>query len=135
MKPHVDPIAAQMRTIRQRLGWSLERASEKTGVAAVVIGSWERGERHPAIDKMRPILTAYGYRIELVGPDERIVSATAGQERLVYVIAYGRDLDGAIDCDTEAEALDIAHHMPGSQVGYRVNRIGAVQLLGPGGAS
>ena len=134
MKRHVDPVATQMRTIRQRLGWSLERAAEKTGVSTPALGSWERGERHPPVGQIMQVLAVYGHSLAVVGPDERVVSTMdGGQERLVYVVAYGPDLDGAIDCDCEAEALDIAHHMPGSQVGYRVNRTGAVQLLGPAG--
>ena len=131
-----DPVVTRMRTIRQHLGWSLEWAAQKTGVSTPALGSWERGERHPHLGRIMHVLGVYGYRLAVVGPDERVVSTKdGGEEQLAYVVLYGPNLDGVIDCNSEVEAFDISHHMPASRVGYRVNRRGAVQLLGPGGVS
>lgn len=127
-----DRIAFRMRTIRQSLGWSLETAAHKVGTTAVAIGSWERGDRHPSVDRVAHVLATYGHRLAIVGPDEMVVSTKddgAAGEHLEYVVAYGRNLDGLIDCDTAEEALTIHAHMPHSRIGYRVVRRSAVEYV------
>ena len=130
MSAIVSPIAVRMRAIRQSLGLTLDQAAAKTGIDAVVLGSWERGDRHPAVERIAYVLTVYGYHLAVVGPDERVVPTTAGgQEQVLYVVAYGSKLDGSIDCDSADEAIAIAAHMPGSRIGYRVVRRSGIEYI------
>jgi transcriptional regulator with XRE-family HTH domain len=63
-----DPIAVQLRRAREALGWSLEKAAEKTGIPVPVLGSWERGDRHPTIGKLRDWAAAFGYELQIGEP-------------------------------------------------------------------
>lgn len=126
-----DPIRALMRRARQERGWSLETASQKTGINTVVMGSWERGDRTPGLEQTRMWVRAFGFDLALLGPSDRVLSTNAANESyVVHVVAYGPNMDGVIECDSQPEAVAIASHMPGARVGHRVMRRGAVEFGG-----
>lgn len=68
--PKPDPIAEQMRAVRVDRGLSLPGAEALTGVKAVVIGSWERGDRQPSLAKLRQWVEAFGLELAVVDPGQ-----------------------------------------------------------------
>lgn len=123
-QPDNDPIRAQMRRIRNLRGLSLGQAEIRTGIKAVVAGSWERGDRDPDLPQLRRWTAAYGVSLVVVEPDQRVISTkdtgdVAG-EHLEYVVGFndGRDV---IRCEDLGQAILLAAHMmPGARVGHRV---------------
>jgi transcriptional regulator with XRE-family HTH domain len=61
-----DPLRPRLRELRGLRQLSLTGAAEKSGLAAVVIGSYERGERRPTPEVLRRLLGAYGYELAIV---------------------------------------------------------------------
>ena len=61
-----NTIGVKLRALRKSAGWSLEKAAEITHRPAVVIGSWERGDRQPTVPALDQLLAFYGYRIAVV---------------------------------------------------------------------
>jgi transcriptional regulator with XRE-family HTH domain len=55
-------LGEQLRTARLRMGWSLTQAAAASNgqYAAVVIGSYERGERHVSIQALAELADLYG---------------------------------------------------------------------------
>lgn len=127
-----DPIRAQMRAARQALGWSLEAAARQTGIPSVVLGSWERGDRSPVLPQLRRWAEQFHRQVVVLEPGERVVGVfgNAGEEWVSHLVVYGPNMDGTIDCDSEAEAEAIAAAMPGAKVGHRINRRGAIEFGG-----
>lgn len=124
-------VGEQMRGIRHRLGWSLQTAEQYTGLASVVVGSYERADRNPSLTNLRRWVEAFGHRIQILGPNDRVVSTDeAGFEWVSYVVVYGPGRDQVLECASEAEANAVTANMPGAQVGHRVNRRGAISLGG-----
>lgn len=117
------PIGPELRTIRQHLGWSLNQVEYKSEgrFKGVVVGSWERKDRHPTVEQVRELLDFYGgYRLPIVGPDDVIHPVNAddsGAETkwLVYI-----PLRGQINCADRAEAERIADGIPFARVGYQL---------------
>lgn len=66
---YVHPICQQIRSLRRACGHSLDDASALTGYPAVVLGSYERGDRRPSLAKVENILNAYGYTLTAVPKD------------------------------------------------------------------
>lgn len=111
--PERDPIAAQMRQARENRGWSLEAAAAKTGIPAVVIGSYERGDRQPPLHKLREWVEAFGHQLIVLGPQPD----SEGEFWAEYRVRYGET--GLILCTSRDEALEIATHMPEGVVASR----------------
>lgn len=65
-RPRVHPLCQQLRALRAAAGISLLRFEEKYGVSAVVLGSYERGDREPPLRKLDAIFGAYGYHLAAV---------------------------------------------------------------------
>jgi transcriptional regulator with XRE-family HTH domain len=65
----LHPICKQMRDLRMAARLSMAEAEQLTGVSAVVLGSYERGDRIPPLPKADLILRPYGYRIVAVPVD------------------------------------------------------------------
>lgn len=67
--PH--PLCAQLRELRQALGLSLIDVQKRYGLNAVLVGSYERGDRVPPLTKLDAVLGFYGYRLvaEPIGPE------------------------------------------------------------------
>ena len=59
-------ICKQFRELRQAAGWSLPEAEERLGISGVALGSYERGDRHPPLEKVEKILNAFGYTLQAV---------------------------------------------------------------------
>lgn len=115
-----DPICDQMRAAREELGLSLQGAEEKTGIPTVVIGSYERGDRNPPLPQLRHWVEAFGRRLMVLEPGEWIVSTNrGGDERLAWLVVYGDGQELEFGAD-EARARDVARHIPGAKLGYRV---------------
>lgn len=112
-------LGARMRAARESCGESLTTAEARTGISAVVLGSWERCDRNPSLWRAMGWAEQFNHHIVLIGPDEDIVTSrvAAGEVYLTYVVVYGDG--GEIDCDNHAEAQAIADHMPGAKVGHR----------------
>ncbi len=63
-EPH--PLCAMIRNLRRAAGMSLTAFENQTGIPAVVVGAYERGDRVPPLPKLEAILGAFGYRITAV---------------------------------------------------------------------
>jgi len=122
------PIGEDLRAIRQGLGWSLAQVEVKSGGRWIlpVVGSWERGHRHPTVDKVRELLAWYGgHRLALLYPGDRVFRAAGedGDPIIRYVFVLNRPDGKCVDCSSREEAASFAASIPGARVGYR--------LLGP----
>jgi transcriptional regulator with XRE-family HTH domain len=65
----LDTLREALRYHRHQEGWSLETAAKRTGVPAIVIGSYERGDRNPPLPNLLKILDGYGLRLAIVDND------------------------------------------------------------------
>lgn len=52
-------IASTLKALRQERGWSLDAASEKTGVSKAMLGQIERGESSPTIATLWKIISGF----------------------------------------------------------------------------
>lgn len=124
--PTLVGIGAELRNIRRALGWSLADVEAKSGGAwkAVVVGSYERGDRAPRVESIRGLLNLYGgHRLEIVSPDDIVHCADQPYDPIVrwLVVLDRRDRGMKVfDVDTRAEAESVAAMIPGSRVGYRL---------------
>lgn len=133
-----DPIRDQLRAARQEKGWSQAEAARRSGIPAVVIGSWERGDRNPAsIPAFRQWASLYGRTLVILEPDQRVVStkdSDGGDEVITFHVLYGPPAsDGSyavIDCGTHAEANQIAAAIPFARVAWRTVSRGPFQIAG-----
>lgn len=115
--PTPDPIVIQMRAQRERLNLSLPRAAQRCNMPAIVIGSYERGDRQPPLFRLRGWVEALDFRLLAVP-----TGASSGAPlRIEYAVAYNGE--GLIECDTQEEAADIAALMPGARVVTRTVRV------------
>lgn len=55
-----------LRELRRSSGLSLAQFQEKTGVPAVVMGSYERGDRKASLDRAEDLLAFFGKKIVVV---------------------------------------------------------------------
>lgn len=63
--PH--PLCAFLRELRHASRMSLAQVEDRYGISAVVLGSYERGDRLPPVAKLDAILRAvYGYELRAV---------------------------------------------------------------------
>lgn len=65
----VHPICKQLKDLRMAARLSLTEAEKLLGVSAVVIGSYERGDRMPSLARIDAVLHGYGYRVAAVPVD------------------------------------------------------------------
>jgi transcriptional regulator with XRE-family HTH domain len=65
----VHPICKQLKDLRVAARLSLSEAEKLLGVSAVVIGSYERGDRMPSLARIDAVLHGYGYRVAAVPVD------------------------------------------------------------------
>jgi transcriptional regulator with XRE-family HTH domain len=59
--PH--PLCLMIRSLRHAAGMSLSTFEIRTGIPAVVVGAYERGDRTPPLSKLEAIFDAFGYRL------------------------------------------------------------------------
>lgn len=81
------PICKQMRDLRRAARLSLTQAERAFGVAAVVIGSYERGDRNPPLAKLEEILNFYGYTVAAVPKEFDAIRLTGDIVRELRSIA------------------------------------------------
>lgn len=72
MKEVNSQISKTLKNLRQERGWSLDKASENTGVSKAMLGQIERGESSPTIATLWKIAsgfnTSFSSFIEEIGP-------------------------------------------------------------------
>lgn len=66
MENVAHPICKQLRDFRKASRLSLLDAEKRFGVPAVVLGSYERGDRNPPLRKLEEIFNLYGYTVVAV---------------------------------------------------------------------
>jgi len=73
MKKLYKSISLTLRTLRQEKSWSLDKASEKTGVSKAMLGQIEREESSPTIATLWKIAsgfdTSFSSFIEAINPE------------------------------------------------------------------
>lgn len=68
----MHPVIAKLRELRRAAGLSLQQVERSHGIKAVVIGSYERGDRRPTIDSLQQVLDIYGYQLVAVPRDRSL---------------------------------------------------------------
>lgn len=65
MAPHSTPhpLCAFLRELRIEAKLSLSEVESRFGISAIVLGSYERGDREPPLRKIEAALKMYGYRL------------------------------------------------------------------------
>jgi transcriptional regulator with XRE-family HTH domain len=116
-----DRIAMQMRDERRRLNLSLDQAAVRIQMPAVVLGSYERGDRQPSLPKLRAWVEGLAHKLVAIPTGGAAIGASL---RIEYAVAYGPSGDGLIECADEAEAAAICSHLQGSRVVSRSVRVG-----------
>lgn len=115
-----DPIVAHLRAVRENRALSLARAGQLCGLDAVVLGSYERGDRQPPLCKLRRWSGGLGQHLMIASP-----GGGTGPVRIEYFVRYGND--GLIDCDSLEEATALAAHVTGARVAFRQVWVGPVE--------
>ena len=123
-------FGAYMRAERQRKGWSLTTAQNKTGIPAVVIGSYERNDRQATIARAINFVESYGLRLAVIGPGDVVVRGDSDESRVDWLVVYGERGDGLIACGSQQEAEHIWEYMPGSKVAFRTHVFGELTFAG-----
>ena len=113
--PRIDPIAVQMRAAREAAGLSLTEAGRRCAMSPVVVGSYERGDRQPPLNRLRPWVERLDHHLI-------VVPKTDQQVRHEYAVRYGTD--GLIECATRDEAELLARHIVGGRLVRRLVRVG-----------
>lgn len=62
----MHPVVAQLRELRKAAGLSLQQMERQHGIAAVVVGSYERGDRRPTVEAVQRLLDIYGHQLVAV---------------------------------------------------------------------
>jgi len=72
MADYVQVLGARLRDVRQREGLSLQRVEQRSGgrCKAVVMGSYERGDRAVTVQKLAELARFYGVPMSLLLPPE-----------------------------------------------------------------
>ena len=74
MTDYAKALGARLRAIRQQQGLSLHGVEEKSNEKwkAVVVGSYERGDRAVTVHKLAELADFYGVPVSELLPDQRI---------------------------------------------------------------
>lgn len=74
-------VGAVLRRVRERAGWTLEQAGERSGINKSVLSKTERGERPLRVFELEPLAEAYGMALEKltaeIGADPAVRAATS----------------------------------------------------------
>ncbi len=62
--PH--PICVKIRQLRKASGLTLADVERRHGVKAIVLASWERGDRHPSIEAVDAVLGFFGLHLAVM---------------------------------------------------------------------
>lgn len=85
-KPH--PLCAQLRELRLAAGLSLTEAQERYGFNAILVGSYERGDRVPPLPKIDALFRAYGYELVAAPMGSAAVRRSADMVEELRAIAH-----------------------------------------------
>jgi len=66
LPPVPHPICAQIRQLRKAAGLTLADVERRHGVKAIVLASWERGDRHPSIEAVDTVLGYFGLHLAVM---------------------------------------------------------------------
>jgi len=66
LPPVPHPICAQIRQLRKAAGYTLADVERRHGVKAIVLASWERGDRHPSIEAVDAVLGFFGLHLAVM---------------------------------------------------------------------
>lgn len=102
-----DPIVVQMRAAREAAALTLAALAQRVGIPAVVIGSWERGDRQPSLSRLRRWLASLGYDLHAAPTGAAVGGQTAVQHAVQY-LPDGR----VVKCGSAEEARDLAARTP-----------------------
>lgn len=131
-------LGAMLRTIRIGLGLSMADVAAKTKFKAVVVGSYERGDRHTNVDRLGELLAFYGRRLEVLDDGDVIVKAAGGgASRVEYVVVYawlGAEAHLYVNVADLAEAGRVSAAMPGSRIAYRTRTVSDLTYVLGGGS-
>ncbi len=83
----VHPVCKQLRDLRTQSGYSLLQAQSVIGVNAIVMGSYERGDRQPTLNKAEDLLNFYGYTLVAVRKDFDAVRLPSDMSAELHAIA------------------------------------------------
>jgi hypothetical protein len=122
------PIGEDLRAIRNGIGWSLGQVDSKSHGLwnTQLVGSWERGHRHPTVGKVRELLDFYGgWRLPVLNPGDVIHADQAGRGAGVKYSVVGHGL--VMPAADREEAERIAAAMPGARIGYQL--VGAMTYV------
>lgn len=131
--PELDrkALGQYMRGVRHDLRLSLTAQESITGLASVVVGSYERGQRNPSLSQLLAWTSGLKQRLAVLGPDEAVLTTRGGGEEFVqYVVTTPAGLE--VEQDTRAAAEALARQVHGGRVGYRVNKVGPVEYADGG---
>lgn len=74
-------VGAVLRRVRERAGWTLEQAAERSGINKSVLSKTERGERPLRVFELEPLAEGYGMALEKltseIGADPAVRSSTS----------------------------------------------------------
>lgn len=76
-------LGERLRQARNDHGWSLTTVEDLSGGAlkAVLIGSYERGDRHPTLDRLAQIAAVYGISVHDLVPEPKPRTCRCGRSR------------------------------------------------------
>lgn len=103
-EPH--RLCQMLRSLRHASGLSLAGVEKTHGIAAVVLGAYERGDREPPLRKLDHVLACYGYQLTAVPIDDTAVRLP--EEAIAVLRSLANQLEKQLD-DLYALPEDPAH--------------------------
>ncbi len=95
------PVCDTIKKLRQATGLSLTQAESRFGVPAVVLGSYERGDRIPPLNKAEKVLNGYGYTLVAVPRTENAVRLPTDMAKELRLIADAIEFNAASSIGAE----------------------------------
>lgn len=83
----VHPVCEKMRELRKAAGLSLTDMEKRHGISAVMMGSYERGDRTPPLSKIDALLGMFGYTLAAVPIDSTAVRENRDMVADLHAIA------------------------------------------------
>lgn len=87
MAKEAHPVCKQLRDLRKAARLSLPEAEKQFGVPGLVLGSYERGDRNPPLNKLETIFNGYGYTLVAIPKDFDAVRLSGTMARELRIIA------------------------------------------------
>jgi transcriptional regulator with XRE-family HTH domain len=111
-----------LRRIRQAAGLSLYQLETKSDGKwkAVVVGSYERGDRDPTIYRSAALLEYYRHRLEILAPGDIVVRGGLTTDGGVVRYSVISPAGDEIQCTDYAEAIRMLGFVAGSRLAKRI---------------